>query len=360
MSLIYLLLLFVQPPTDDDLAAARARAAAAYEASQQEKELDSLFTDEDKVVPEVKPPVESVSVEWQSVPVSAPQQVTTTQQVNYIVTQDNCPPCDTMKADYTRRGIPFTEISVETARAMGYRITGTPTPITRQEQVVTSVQSSEQVAVAVVDGHLDRMVLQVLSDHLTRQAPEPPPVKGLFDVDLDAPPFLPGLLNDLLIKQKYTNTEQGITAEWPGKTSISVSAGTFSISPPIKVTKLVGIFSVKCSLDSVRVSEGGHRVDLSLSGSPDVTILLKGTPYKLVSDQPQASVVVKKVRSVSDQPQNYTEQERQKDINHLLTAPAHKGKFTRDYLETLSGYELIDLHNTDHGVPTLRGIRVSR
>ena len=62
-------------------------------------------------------------------------------------------------------------------------------------------------------------------------------------------------------------------------------------------------------------------------------------------------------RNVADQPQNYTEAQRQNDIDHLLTHRSHAGKFTREYLESLSGYQLIDLHNNDHGVPTLKGVK---
>lgn len=62
-------------------------------------------------------------------------------------------------------------------------------------------------------------------------------------------------------------------------------------------------------------------------------------------------------RNTADQPANYTEAERQKNIEHLLTHRTHTGKFTREYLESLSGYELIDLHNADHGVPTVKGVK---
>ena len=64
-------------------------------------------------------------------------------------------------------------------------------------------------------------------------------------------------------------------------------------------------------------------------------------------------------RNTADQPANYTEAERQKNIEHLLTHRTHTGKFTREYLESLSGYELIDLHNADHGVPTVKGVKTS-
>ena len=63
-------------------------------------------------------------------------------------------------------------------------------------------------------------------------------------------------------------------------------------------------------------------------------------------------------RNVADQPQNYTEAQRQNDIDHLLTHRSHAGKFTREYLESLSGYQLIDLHNNDHGVPTVKGQKI--
>lgn len=62
-------------------------------------------------------------------------------------------------------------------------------------------------------------------------------------------------------------------------------------------------------------------------------------------------------QNIADQPGNYTEAERQKNIEHLLTHRTHVGKFTREYLESLSGYQLIDLHNADHGVPTVKGVK---
>ena len=63
-------------------------------------------------------------------------------------------------------------------------------------------------------------------------------------------------------------------------------------------------------------------------------------------------------RNTADQPQNYTEAQRQSDIDHLLTHRSHAGKFSREYLDSLSGYQLIDLHNTDHGVPTVKGQKI--
>jgi len=74
-----------------------------------------------------------------------------------------------------------------------------------------------------------------------------------------------------------------------------------------------------------------------------------------VKKQPSIETQRGTARNTADQPSNYTEEQRQKDIEHLLTHRSHAGKFTREYLETLSGYQLIDLHNTDHGVPTVKG-----
>ena len=44
-------------------------------------------------------------------------------------------------------------------------------------------------------------------------------------------------------------------------------------------------------------------------------------------------------------------------ITHLLSGDVHRGKFSREQLERMNDWELIDLHNLEHGVRTKNGVR---
>ncbi len=200
------------------------------------------------------------------------------------------------------------------------------------------------------------MIVPLLSEHLAAQSPNSSEaMKGMFDIDVTVPDYIPEMIQGLVLNQRWESSEHNLTLDWSGKRTVQVNAGQIVFNPPVRVRKAVSIINVQATLDSMTFSQDGRQITLGLSGAPDLTIILKGAQYSAVPVS--APITAVKVRNVSDQPRNYTESDRQNDINHLLTGPTHAGKFSREYLETLSGYELIDLHNSEHGVPTVKGVK---
>ncbi len=347
MKCLLAILMLVQPPSEVDLAAARIRAKQAMVALQQQSQLDAEIVEAFEEVkpvepPVVDPPVKSVQVEW-----SAPAKgdVYEEQDVLYLVTQDGCPPCITMKRDLQRRGIPFEEIHYTTARAMGYTVKGTPMQINAKKRV--KVSSGPAAVTATVDSDTVPLVLPLLAEHLASQSNEAPPVKGLLDIDVDTPAYLPGLINDLLIGQRYENESLGLTAEWSGSRTIKVDAGRLTISPPVKITKKVAIVSVRCTLEAVVVSQGGQRIDLELGGSPDLTIMLKG--YQATAEQPQTFFYREASYSRWKGDGGATEWTHESLLSHLRNGSHHKGKSWQSWpLEMLTFGQLRAIHDDDH------------
>lgn len=343
--LILWMLLVIQPPTEIDLATARARAAQALEASRQNNEIAEAF---EEVTPpaeepiEVAPPVRQVAVDWQS---GSAEDVFENREVLYLVTQENCPPCKTMKADLTQRGIPFTEIHYTQARAMGFEVRSTPKQIRATERV--KVSSKATSAVATVESDTIPLVLPLLADHLAAQSNEPPPMKGLLDVDVDAPPYLPELINGLLVDQRWESSNLGLKAEWSGKRSITIESGRLVVSPPIKLTKTVGIIAVRCTLDAVRVSEAGQKIDLELGGSPDLTIMLRG--YKAPATASTEFFYRELSSSYWKADGGRTDWTRESLLSHLRNGEQHRGKKWQEWpLEMLTFGQLRAIHDDDH------------
>lgn len=277
-----------------------------------------------------------------------------------LVGESWCVPCNNREKELIRQGISYKKLTVNEAAAAGLplrRNADNKVPIP-QEFPGTSMKSTQAPAATIVEvsDSIDLSIVNLLSQHLDAQHTGERPVSGILDIDVDAPAYIPDLLNGLLIGQQWESPANGLTLNWEGSRTIRVDSGKLAFTPAVKVTKKVGPLSVKATLDAVTISQNGRQIDLSLGGAPDLTIVLKGVQYQHV--QSVASAMPAVVRNVSDQPQNYTESQRQSDIDHLLTGPAHAGKFTRAYLETLSGYQLIDLHNSEHGVFTLKGVKI--
>lgn len=49
--------------------------------------------------------------------------------------------------------------------------------------------------------------------------------------------------------------------------------------------------------------------------------------------------------------------EREEVILHLLSGSVHRGKFTRSQLDAMTDWQIIDLHNWEHGVRTINGVK---
>jgi len=49
--------------------------------------------------------------------------------------------------------------------------------------------------------------------------------------------------------------------------------------------------------------------------------------------------------------------EREEVILHLMSGSVHRGKFTRSQLDAMTDFQIIDLHNREHGVVTVNGVR---
>lgn len=282
-----------------------------------------------------------------------------------LVGESYCKPCHQKEQEFQRQGISYQKMTVNEAVLAGLplkRNANNNVPIPQWFPTSAPAQSSSPPdrVIAEVTDSLESSIIPLLSQHLDSQSGGERPVSGILDIDVEAPAYLPDLLNGILINQTWEHREQRLTLDWSGSRAIKVDSGRVTFSPPIKITKLVGPLSVRATLDSLTVSQSGRQIDLSLGGAPDMTILLKGMQYQsaVTTSAPAPVLSTRASPNLSDKPQNYTDQDRQNDINHLLTGPTHAGKFTREYLETMSGYELIDLHNADHGVPTFKGVKI--
>lgn len=159
------------------------------------------------------------------------------------------------------------------------------------------------------------------------------------------------------------------TASWCGPCQAWKRAGNVermkALGYPLTVIDIDKNPQYRGSVPRFQIAERGTgKVVWSVTGGVTPETIVANIPSKPAGPLTDAgsSVVTHTSAGLStkaaDQPANYTEEQRQADIEHLLTGPAHAGKFTREYLESLSGYELIDLHNTDHGVPTLKGQKI--
>lgn len=343
MNLICLVALLFAPPTEVDLAAARARAAQALTLMQQEEEIEfaTEVIQPEVVDPPEEPAVRSVSIEWEA-PMKAEEVV---EDTLYLVSENYCGACKTKARQWRQQGIKFTTIDVATARAMGQRFSTIPHDFTvRTKKIV----GEGRPATAVVDSDTIPLALHLLADHLESQVESPDKaMKGLLDVDVDAPSYLPGLLNDLLIGQRYSNPDLGLTAEWSGKRSMTVEKGRLTLSPPVNITKTVGIITVKCTLDAVRIAEQGQEIALELGGSPDLTIRLRG--YQAAAP-PSSEFFYREKSTASWRPDggrdNWTHETL---LSHLRNGSQHKGKAWQSWpLELLTFGQLIAIHDDDH------------
>ncbi len=346
MNLIHLLIaLLFAPPTEVDLAAARARASQALILMQQEKEIEfatEVVEPEPEVIdPPEEPAVRSVNIEWEA-PVKAEEVV---EETLYLVSENYCGACQVKAREWARQGIKFTKIDVATARAMGQRFSRIPHDFTVRTRKTIG---EERPATAVVDSDTIPLALSLLADHLESQVESPDKaMKGLLDVDVDAPSYLPGLINDLLIGQRYSNPDLGLTAEWNGKRSMTVEKGRLALSPPVNITKTVGIITVKCTLDAVRISEQGQQIDLELGGSPDLTIRLRG--YQATAPPSQEFFYREKAYAEWRPDDGKGAWTHESLLSHLRNGSQHKDKAWQSWpLELLTFGQLIAIHDDDH------------
>ena len=106
----------------------------------------------------------------------------------------------------------------------------------------------------------------ILQHHLMGDVP----VGGLFEFTVDVPDSLPGILNKLLMDQKWSNGV--ISVSWAGDRTISVSQGrmAFSPAPTVAVSKFGINITVKWT--AVIIAEGGKLLTLELQGVPDLKV----------------------------------------------------------------------------------------
>lgn len=298
-----------------------------------------------------------VAVSWTADRVQAPPPILTT----YLVSEPWCKYCPAKERELKRNGISFTKINTAKAREMGEDLSrGIPHVFTREVQ--QSAPEAPVTAELDTDSTADlaAAAIPILIQHLEHQSQVDPNANltgGMFDIDVDLPELYPDILSSLFIKQEWSSEKLNLSLQWQGKQQITSSSGVLTFSPPVKIQKAVGIFSVKVTLETITIQDNGRRLLLGLGGSPDLTITIKPTPATSavkIRDHPadHQSLFYRESYPPRWKPLDGswgTHPTKEQILSHLRNGREHTAKAWQGWpLDSLTVGQLSALHDDDH------------
>lgn len=297
-----------------------------------------------------------VAVSWTADKVQAPPPVT----VTYLVSETWCQYCPAKERELKRKGIAFTKITIAEAKNLGVNVSSIPHVFTRevQQPVPESPVTAELDTDSTAD--LATAAIPILIQHLEHQSQVDPNanlVGGMFDLDVNLPSLYPDILSSLFIKQEWSSEKLNLSLQWQGKQQITSSSGVLTFSPPVKIQKAVGIFSVKVTLETITIQDNGRKLLLGLGGSPDLTITIKPTPATSavkIRDHPadHQSLFYRESYPPRWKPLDGswgTHPTKEQILSHLRNGPAHTAKVWQEWpLDLLTVGQLSALHDDDH------------
>jgi len=198
-------------------------------------------------------------VKWNQVTGSAAQ-------VHYLVTGPNCAYCIPRKNYLKSQGIAFTEISIAEAAQLGQIVTRIPFEFDYAAPINTQSAEVQYAASAHV-------FLATLTDHLLCQSSKDYTYSSLFEIDIDAPDAVPGMINTLMSGQRWSNGV--LTIDWNGKRTVSIEKDKIVFSPPPTIHAKKGIFSYSTSLKQLTIKDSGKRIEAELTTCPNLTVNFK-------------------------------------------------------------------------------------
>tara|TARA_R110000824_G_scaffold172434_1_gene350355 strand:+ start:64075 stop:65217 length:1143 start_codon:yes stop_codon:yes gene_type:complete len=99
------------------------------------------------------------------------------------------------------------------------------------------------------------------------------PVGGLFDKEVSAPEFVPGLLRDLMSGKVIEIPDAGASVSWTGDhRTVGVDEDGMKFVPAVTVSVKKWGLKISTGLDGLKVSDDGRAVTLLLRRSPDLTL----------------------------------------------------------------------------------------
>ena len=202
---------------------------------------------------------DSFEVNWQQVTGSAAQ-------VHYLVTGPSCAPCITRKNFLRSQGIAFTEITIQEAASFGHTVTRIPYEFDYSSLIKT--QSAD-----VDYPPSSHVFIAALTEHLLAQSNKEATYASLFEIDVDVPDAVPGMINTLMSGQRWSNGV--LTIDWAGKRTISIEKDKIIFNPPPTVTARKSILSYSTSLKQIMIKEGGKRIETELTTCPNLTVNFK-------------------------------------------------------------------------------------
>jgi hypothetical protein len=105
-------------------------------------------------------------------------------------------------------------------------------------------------------------------------------VGSLFDIDIDAPDWLPSTVADFLASRSWSSDDLQLTVTLPPSTSVTLAGSSVKFSKPVLVQKRMRRIDIDAELHGVTVSQDGRQYQLDLRGTgrigvPDLTINLR-------------------------------------------------------------------------------------